>query len=322
MHMTIICVVSCAGYTKNISVLNRCLRSLRQAKTQDANITIVVTTNNPRHRIPKISCIDSVFVSSPESGFVQINNLAVQKTMHLQSDFYLIINDDAEIKKNFFAELYRVFTTDRNCGDIYVPYIYRGHSKKLDSFGVEYFRTGYSKNAFFPTITTSLASMSCLLIRTPFLKKMVRTYGFFLNPVLRWYLDDVEFSIRALAIGGCFYKCDKLVAFHKRTFTWGEKSYFVMYQSFRNLLWVIILTWPKQTIIKNITRVCLWQLTTAIYCLVKYSPWMYPKIIISSLKNWRLLRAGRKNVLSKYTHAHVFSSLFSSLEVRHDVLTF
>ncbi len=320
--MTVTCIISCAGYPKNIAVLQRCIQSIVQAKKKGIKAIIVVTTNNPQHCIPKNLHINFLFVSTKDSGFVQINNIAVQKTIQLDSDFYLIINDDAEIKNDFFYELKKTAFLDKQRGDVYIPYIYEGHSKKLDSFGVEYFRTGYSKNSFSPKIITSLASMSCLLIRTRFLKKMVSTYGFFLNPVLCWYLDDVEFSIRALAIGGIFSKCNNLIAYHLRTFTWGRKSYFVMYQSFRNLLWVIVLTWPRQFILKNALRISYWQTITAAYCFIKYSPWMYLKILLDTVQNWHTLQTGRKNILKQYTNARVFSTIFSSLEIRHDRITF
>lgn len=320
--MTITCIISCAGYTKNIPVLKNCIQSLQNAKTPKTKLVAVVTTNNIHHEITKNIPVDMLIVSPKNAGFVDINNKAVQKTIKRKSDFYLIINDDAWVKSDFFRNLKKQEDSMQKNGDIIIPYIYESDKKHLDSFGVEYFRTGYSKNAFASDIHTSLASMSCLLIRTGFLRKMIAAYGYFLNPLLKWYLDDVEFSIRALAFGAVFIKCRDLVAYHQRTFTWGRKSYFVMYQSFRNLLWVIILTWPAQIIIKQSIRLICWQLVTAVYCLIKYSPFMYPAIIVDTLRHRSALIQKRRHILSQYTQPKIFDTLFSLLEIRHTRITF
>ncbi|MFZ2025566.1 MAG: hypothetical protein WAV51_04775 [Microgenomates group bacterium] len=320
--MTVTCIISCAGYTKNISVLQTCIQSLLNAKTATTTLIVAVTTNNARHEIKKNKTINYLVVSPKNAGFVGINNKAIQKTLKRKSNYYLIINDDAWVKSDFFKQLEKQNATLDKKGDVIIPYIYESNKKDLDSFGVEYFKTGYSKNAFSSNITTSLASMSCLLIRTDFLKEMITAYGFFLNPLLKWYLDDVEFSIRALAHGAIFQKCKHIVAYHQRTFTWGRKSYFVMYQSFRNLLWVITLTWPTTIIKKNALRILCWQLLVAMYCLIKYSPFMYAFILRDTINNWGMLMLGRKKILSHYQNPQIFNTIFSSLEVRHARITF
>ena len=318
--MTITCIISCAGYEKNIPVLTTCIRSLLKARTKETKLILMVTTNNSQHVI-KNSHINSIIVSPKKAGFVGINNKAVKQSITKKSDYYLIINDDAWVNKNFFSSLETEYNTSKK-GDVIVPLVYEANKKTLDSFGVEYFRTGYPKNTSHQNIPSSLASMSCLLIKTDFLKKMVRQYGFFLNPILVWYLDDVEFSIRALASGGTIYKCNKIIAYHQRTFTWGRKSYFVIYHSFRNQLWVMLLTWPLAIFRRNLLRVLLWQIMTACYCLLKYTPLLYPKILFSTIINWKSLMRSRKKIIKNYTHIHVFNTMFSSLEIRHDRLTF
>ena len=320
--MTITCIISCAGYAKNIPVLHTCIQSLFHAKTPKTKLIIVVTTNNTRHNIVQDNSIDFLFVSPKNAGFVGINNKAVIKTIKKRSDFFLIINDDAWVKSNFFSQLEILEKQNDQKGDVLIPYIFASDKKRVDSFGVEYFKTGYTKNASSSTIQTSLASMSCLLIRTHFLKSMIASYGFFLNPLLKWYLDDVEFSVRALARDAIFIKCDSLIAFHQITYTWGVKSYFVMYQSFRNLLWVILLTWPTQIIKKNLFRICCWQVVQAMYCTIKYSPFMYPKILIDTMRHVRISKTKRKRILHQYKDIHFFNTLFSTFEVRHPRITF
>ncbi len=320
--MIVTCIISSAGYPKNLPVLSKCIRSLIVAKTNKTKLRIIVTTNNHKHLIEKNRHIDHICVSPKSSGFVGINNAAVINTMRKKSDYYLIINDDAWVDRNFFHNLNKTVQIHPEHKDIVIPFIFDGSSTAVDSFGVEYFRTGYPKNASMETVQTSLASMSCLLLKTEFLKKMISSYGYFLNPLLTWYLDDVEFSVRALALGGNLYRDKTIVAHHLRTYTWGRKSYAVIYYSFRNLIWVILLTWPKRVIINNLPRIICWQILTCVYCLLKYSPLLYPKIIWDTCVHWRMLMKERKNILSKYKKINAFNAMFSSLEIRHDRVTF
>ncbi len=180
--MIITCIISSAGYSKNIPVLTRCIKSLLDAKTKNTTLRIVVTTNNSEHLILKNRYIDRVFVSPKDVGFVGINNAAVMNTLHKKSDYYLIINDDAWVDKRFFNNVHKAVQAQPNNKDIIVPFIFDKTRATVDSFGVEYFRTGYPKNATSSFIRTSLASMSCLLIKTKFLKKMIASYGYFLRP--------------------------------------------------------------------------------------------------------------------------------------------
>lgn len=317
------CIISCAGTPKNIVVLKKCIESLRNAAASTVRLSIVVTTNNSGHYIDQRALrIQDVIVSEKKSGFVGINNAAVKKTISQQSLYYLIINDDAWVDKNFFKGLCAAIRHHAPPPDVVIPLIYEGSTRTIDSFGVEYFRTGYSKNASSESVPTTLASMSCLFIRTAFLQKMVREYGYFLNPLLVWYLDDVDFSIRAHAIGARFIKNSRIIAHHFRTFTWGRKSPTVMYYSFRNLIWTVCTTWPKMVILKQLIRLLVWQNLVCVYCLIKYNPMMYPKIIWETMCNWNKLRQCRHQTLQTYRTSFRFESLFSLLEIRHDRITF
>ena len=321
--MIITCIIASSGTPRVIPVLTRCITSIYGAKTRTTTIRVVGTTNNSNHTLASIkTLIHKIVVSPDNAGFVGINNKAILKTIQKKCDYYLIINDDAWISKNFFVNLEKIIRTKSDYREIIIPLVYESEGKKIDSFGVEYFRTGYAKNAFSKTIFTSLASMSCLLIQYSFMKKMVNLYGYFLNPVLVWYLEDVEFSIRAAAVGATLYKNSSLVARHMRTFTWGRKSYMVMYYSFRNLIWTVCITWPQKILIKQAFRLLAWQTLVSIYCLIKYNPFMYPKIVWETMLNWKKLRQYRYQTLQTYRPSFQFESLFSRLEMRHDRLTF
>ena len=320
--MKIICIVSCAGLPKNIPLLRRCLRSIHKAQYPFLHIYTVVTTNHNKRYIQQLdNLIDQIIVSPESAGFVEINNEAVEKTKTIQSDFHLFINDDAWINPNFFSEVRNIYESTQK-SDILVPLVYQQNSTGIDSFGVEYFLSGYAKNSSSLYTKTTLATMSCLCIKSVFLKKMIQTYGFFLHPMLHWYFDDIEFSIRALAIGGHFYKAPHLVAHHIGTFTWIKKSSFVIYQNYRNLLWTIILTWPKKYVYRYGCSIICIQTMLFWYSLLKYGPGIYWQIGKETIKNWEQLQLFRKRVIKKYPQSFVFETIFSPHRLRTKYGTF
>jgi len=314
----ITCIITSAGTEKNLPLLYKCILSLRNAREKNTLVTIIVTTENQKHCIGKVrKLLNTIIVCPKYSGFVGMNNTALTNTIHTYpSDYYLFINDDAWIENDFFSELSNYINNSLSQPDVCIPLIYEMETKTLDSFGVEYFRSGYSKNSETTSIETTLASMSCLLIKTSFLKKILTLYGYFLHPLLAWYLDDVEFSLRALASGANFHKCEKLIVHHYRTFTWGRKSFFVMYQSFRNIIWIILLTWPKQIIKRNVLHIFFLQSLIILYSLIHYGPFMYPKIIIETIRNWKYILRYRRHAISKYKKNLIFDSIFSKLTLR------
>lgn len=314
--MKIICIVSCAGFSKNIPLLRRCLLSIKKASSPHINTYIVITTNHTKRYIQKLDHLfDKIVVSPESSGFVEINNEAVKKTTLYHGDFYLFINDDAWIDPDFFSNLQALSHT-HDTSDIFVPLVHQSDTNIIDSFGIEYFTSGYAKNTSSTHIYTSLATFSCLCIKHSFLKTMMQTYGFFLNPMLHWYFDDVEFCIRALALGATVEKSASLKAHHIGTFTWKKRSPFVVYQNYRNLLWTIILTWPKKTVVKHMVSVLCIQLILCIYSVFWYGPWMYYKIVTETIEMWQDLIEYRRKIIDTYPKGFVFDTIFSPHRLR------
>lgn len=318
--LRVTCIITSAGTKRNLPLVLKCMRSLVQSAKKIVQLNIIITTENPQHIFRRGKYFYKLIVAPNNSGFVGMNNAAIEKAMVFKPEYILLINDDAWVENNFFREF--VKNVDREQADIYVPFTYEGNALQLDSFGVEYFTSGYSKNASAPDIKTMLASFSCALLRTKFLTKVKKTFGFYLNPILMWYLDDVEFSIRTLAIGGKIRKNNNLVVHHLRTFTWGRKSYFVMFQSFKNALWIILLTWPKKTILRNLPSVIFVQFLTFLYSIVFYGPLMYPKLIFDTLKNLKTILVLRNKIISSYDKNYDFMQVFSPhiIRTKHGLL--
>jgi len=279
-------------------------------------LTIVVVSNNPHSRkLLKETRVDTVYPVDTSFGFSQSNNKAIEESVKLyDSDYYLFINDDAWVETDFFRVLQRIIHEKHP--DVVIPLMLKNKSNNIDSFGVEYFTSGYAKNSIFNDVKTTLASAGCVCIKTSFLEKIKQTYGFYFNPILDYYLEDVELSIRASAIGGMFVKERLLVARHQGSVTSGKKSYFSMYHTYRNIIWVIILTWPIPVIVKNLPKILLVHGWTVLYAAWRFGPLMYVRIYFDTILNGKALLEYRKKTLSSYPKSFRFETLFSSYAFR------
>jgi len=307
----IVCIIPSA-YTKNTTpYLEQCVASLTNAVNHQVRLSIVVVSTNPRAQNALLrKRVAQCIIAPKKSGFSDLNNLAILRTINtINADYYVFINDDAQIDKHFF----RTFSqyVNNHTFDVLNPIIYTKHSHTIDSFGVEYFLSGYAKNARSKKTKTMLATAACLIVKTSFLKKMKSIYGYYFNPMLHYYLEDVEFSIRAFGIGGIIRKTDRLSVSHIGSLTSQKKSYFTIYQTFRNILWVIVLTWPLSVIMNNIFQIILVQGWLIFYSTPRFGPRFYIKIFWETWKNFPKLMHYRKRTIQRYDNPSNFPTVFS-----------
>ncbi len=315
--MKTVCAIICTTAVKdNSALLKRCLESLHAAAGKTVKLKVVVNIEtNQSYSFGKLkSKIHHVLESPVGSYYTTRHNQAIDYCLKKTTAEYLIlINDDAWVEKDFFSQFVLNFNHQ---SDIVIPKILRGSGPTLDSFGVEYFRSGYSKNNVFESLTTQLASASCVMIRASFLRKIKKIFGFYFNDILGWYIEDVELFIRAKNTGGHFSKQPLMVAHHLGTTTWGRNSYFPVYQNTRNILWVIIMTWPTQFLRKNLINIMLVQLWVFLYTLIKFGPRLYFTALHETFTAWRELQVRRKKILSSYRLPDEFEKTFSSVSFR------
>jgi GT2 family glycosyltransferase len=306
----VVCIIPSALSTESMKSLLDCVQALQVAqKSVHLSIHIVTTNQNIKPHTPNLGKI-RIYQAKPNSGFGQMNNLVIEKTIKQNhTDYYLFINDDAYVSPSFFREFSNLLK--KNSPDLLNPIIYTPSTDTIDSYGVEYFHSGYAKNAGVKNIQTTLATAACLLVKTSFLKKMKKTYGFFFNPILYYYLEDVEFSIRALAIHGTIAKSDSLKAYHIGSHTSHKKSYFTIYYTYRNILWVILMTWDTSIIVKNIFSIITVQCWLIFYGTKLFGLGLYPKIYIDTLKHFRTLMKFRKTIIPNYEETPSKQKLFS-----------
>lgn len=306
-----------------MKLLRRCVESLNNAAKRFVKLKIIVhvevESKDEQTSLGSLKgYIHHVYTFVRGSAYTDRNNFALDQTIHEKSDYYLFINDDAWVDKHFLEEMIKTAKAQQT-PEFIVPLIYAAdpdRQNELDSFGVEYFRSGYPKNAVSLSYTTTLGSFSCIIVSSSFLRKLKQTYGFYFVSILGWYLEDVELSIRARAIGARFVKNQKIIAYHYGSYTWKKRSYFVVFQTYRNILWLIILTWPLKIIVKHLLSILVVQLFILKNSLQYYGIRMYPQILYETIINFKLLLSLRKSILSAYSRTFDFESIFSSLTFR------
>jgi GT2 family glycosyltransferase len=307
--------VSCiipSSCSKNIlSALKKCIRLLRRSsKLAKVKIKIFLVTDFFQTTNPIGKDIDCFINTTKRTGFGVMNNIAIEKSLkNWKADWFLLINDDAYVGENFFKDLL-IFLKGQK-PDIVCPIVYKKNIHIIDSWGIEYFRSGYATPSRSPVNKTTLAPGTCLLIRNKLVKKMKRIYGFVFNPKFYYYHEDVEMSIRAIMIGAQISKTKNVTAYHIGQSTSRKKLFFLTFYPMRNLLWVIIFTWPFIEIVKNIfniTVVYLWLLWSEFSIIF---PFAFLIILVSSVLNFKDLLSYRRNNLRGYSKNVDFSSVFS-----------
>jgi GT2 family glycosyltransferase len=314
--MKITCIIPSSCTKKTLPSIKRCIGSLRNAQTLNLSLYIVVVSDGPVARTKLLNeKINNFFLVSPAAGFSDRNNIAIEETINLiPSDYYLLINDDAWVEKDFFIQF--ITRISKSKADLVNPIVYKGTSTIIDSCGVEYFKSGYAKNATDTTIVTALVTAACLLIKTVLLKQMYTRYGYVFNPLYHYYLEDVDFSLRARGVGAVINKNANLVIHHDISQTSLNESRFVKYHSCRNMLWVIVMTWPLTDIIKHIHQIVLVFLWVIISGFSFNTPLVLFQILRDTVITLPSLFYYRKINISSYNQRFLFSSVFSPFTFR------
>lgn len=316
-----------------LNCLHASINSLTNQRKSNSqlHLTICVVSETAASQRLKATFPDVDFLKSPTgSGFAEVNNFALhflQKKIAQRKlpppQWLLLLNDDAWVAEDFVAQLTKLELLSKTAlrADMYTPLILEAKNKTaIDSYGVEYFKSGYAKNNRSMTISTTLATAGCLLLRWAFVEKLQAAYGFFFNPAYFYYLEDVDLSIRARMIGGKLSKTEKLVAYHHGSATsGGKRNTFSLFYTYRNLLWVIVCCWPTAQVLRNLPNILVVQSWAIIYGTSRCGILTYPKIIAQTLMALPRLLRYRRIILAAYEETD-FSALFANYNFRtyHD----
>ena len=326
---SIICIIPTSLSKRSIYTLKLLLASLSASATGFAALTYEFVTSNTKNTHQLTAVLLELGIEhksyvinqcNQSAGFSEMNNIIFSKYQSSSIDYFLLVNDDAWVSHSFFKNFARIIKQKRV--DIMAPVIIDASiltTKReviIDSYAVEYFKSGYAKNSTSFANKTQLAAAACLFVSQNVALSMKQSYGFVFNNILYYYLEDVEFSIRARMLGFSIDKSNTLIAYHFGSSTSGKKSYFTMYQTYRNILWLIILTWPAEYIMRNSVNILIVQVWVFFYSVKSFGIKMYIQILIDTLSNFKTLKNMRKKIITCYKKEAKFKSLFSKLLFR------
>ena len=316
--INVTCIIPSPCSRESYPVLSKCIHSLRKSANKagiNLKITIVSNGQNIVLKNLKKEIRQLIRIHEPYS-FSKMNNVAIDYVLQKDdSNWVMLLNDDAFVDINFFTNFSKLLSTNSNC-EVIAPLIYENDSGLVDSFGIEYFNSGYAKNSTHLNIKTQLATAACILISKNLLKKLKANYGFYFNEILGSYMEDVDFSLRIRALGTKIHKTNRLVVHHMVSFTNKRKSKYVIYQTYRNIIWLIIIDWPGRNIIKNLPNIILVQLWVFLYSTITKGPFIYLKIWIDTFSNLPKLLKFRKIILNSYIKNFKFEDTLSGYAFR------
>lgn len=286
----VFCIITTKLDKKSRPYLMKCIESLKNQDSSKVNFEVVIVTNSlaKNHKFENI-------ISVYEGGFSEMQNAAIKfifnnKTYNSHTDYILFLNDDVKLETNFFQQL----SLSYQDADVIIPLILSYDGTFIDSFGIEYFLSGYAKNNSNIAQRSSLGTGACLLVKIKALNELFNNYGFYFNQIYYFYIEDVDFSIRLSHLDLHILQNKKLIAYHYGSLSTGKRSRFSMYHTYRNILWLMLITWSKKLFFRNAKHIVAVQTWTFFYTLISGNPLMYLKIMYDSLIHARLIFNYRK----------------------------
>jgi len=319
-HLHVAVIIPSTLEPKHLAHLTTCVKSI-QEQSKVAKITTYIVSDKKPTQVIKKRFSTVIFVSAPSGfGFGELNNEAIQLLLHQPAkiDWVLLLNDDAWLRKDFIKRLASLSQQKQEKVDVYAPCIFEASNpQQIESFGVEYFRSGYAKNCRSEDIHTTLATAGCIAIRFSLIQKLTQQYGYFFNPLYFYYLEDVDLSLRICMMGGVIKKDRNLNVYHHGSLSsGGRKNRFALYHTYRNLLWVIICCWPVTVIFRNMFNILLVQVWLCLYGSVTNGMLTYPKIIGETTHMFPQLLRYRRKTLAGYSKTVRFSDLLAKYSFR------
>lgn len=241
-----------------------CLQSLDKVEHSGFNFQIVVVDGGSKEALvlsqkflAKRKNIDLIR-SEANLGFSGGSNLGLQYAVdHYDSDYFLLLNTDTEVKPDFLQELYNAASADPKIG-LLAPkiYFYPGYEFHHDDYeakdrgkviwyagGVYDWRNLFAfhcgvdeldRGQFEQAAETGFVTGCCMLIS----REVIERVGL-LDDRFFLYLEDVDYSLRVKAARLKLYFCPQAKIWHKASSaTGGSGSPLQLYYQSRNRLYL------------------------------------------------------------------------------------
>lgn len=271
---------------------------------------LIISHHRPSESFVSLNPKMVKIIYSRINTFTALNNKGVSYLEHsLCPDYVIFLNDDAFISIRFLRRLDKIIF--HNIADVIIPLIKKPHQKEIESFGVKYYYSGYAKENRKIEESASLFSAASLIVNFKSLLRIKKNYGYVFNPLFEFYYEDIDLAIRMVQLGMVFTRDKHLVVTHIGSATSGHKSFFTIYHTYRNLIWIIITVWPLRYIIRNILNIVIVQIWFFFYSSFNYKISFYPKLIVDTLRHLQDLIEERRRHQSLYPNRDSFSNIFS-----------
>jgi GT2 family glycosyltransferase len=238
----------------------------------------VTVRNAPKMKRSLKDDTEQIFLySGVNRGFSQAVNDGIMRARTQSPEWYLILNDDAFVSRQFFQKLH-AFLTSRNYDAISCKVL--TPQGRVESVGLKYYPVGvaFPRRKDIRKNDMHLFSGVCIFLSRRRIEKELANHGYVFNPLLFAYSEDLELSLRILRDGGTIHIANEPLVTHLGSQTAKRGSFFQLYHSYRNWIVVIFLHWSTREIISRLPFLVLGQLYVLGMCFYKRYWLLYPKI--------------------------------------------
>jgi len=217
-----------------------CIESLRKIHYDNYEIIIVDndSNDNSEERLHKLYPEYRLIQTGQNLGYAGGNNRGIEAAIENKSEYILLLNNDTIVSEDFLEKLIQIAEDNKDGGLYGGKILYYNYPEKIWYAGGKInwvkgsgFSYGSTKSEILRNenaIPVTFITGCMMLIRT----EVVKNIGL-LEEKYFLYLEDTEYSARALRNGYNLYYCPKCIIYHKRDIS--EERYEVtVYYSTRN----------------------------------------------------------------------------------------
>lgn len=283
----------------NLAVLLKtCLNSLLKTNYRELIVIVIDDGSNPSLKKGLLSYQKrfSRFVflrNNARMGFAKSVNKGLRHGLNnfKKVDYFLLLNNDAYLKSNFFT----ISLKHINKSDLASPITLLSERRGVDTMGIDYYCDGTGIDRTVQSDDNYLLSASCLFVSYSFAKENLAKFGWFFIPEFESFAEDIELSLRAKLMNKKIELIPRALAFHHRTSTLNNK-YTTLYLGVRNQLWTIITTWTSNMITKHIFCIIKGQCINTLMYSLKFKRLFMIEIYLQTLFNLPALISIRKKM--------------------------
>lgn len=205
---------------------------------------------------------------SKNIGYVQANNrsLAFGLKRFKKIDYFLLLNNDAYLTKDFFHKSLKYLHQDY---DLLSPLVLLTKNRGFDSRGIDYYGDGTGVNRVDDKKGPYLLPAACLFISRKYVENCFDNFGWLFIPDFESYAEDIEFSLRTYLLQKKMILIPIGLVHHDRSSTIRNQNK-VDFLSMRNQLWTIITTWTDDMIKNHIFEIVKGQINNNFVATLKF----------------------------------------------------